>query len=181
MSTEPHCQLTTKDHAILEAILERYQGDYGPYLKLLEQKVRSSAIYLRDDIPPKVITLNSRVIYFVDGLMTGPHLVVQSQPGGLPSYALSIHTLRGLALLGLAERGTITVDLGSSVRETLRVDTVVSQPEADVRVHDTSKRLAQGDLSGKVKNVVDFRPRMISANASPGYIPDDDDPGPSAA
>lgn len=181
MSTEPHCQLTTKDHAILEVILERYQGDYGPYLKLLDQKVRGSTVYFRDDIPPKVVTLNSRLTYLLDGHLTGPHLVVQGQPGDLPSYALSIHTLRGLALLGLAEGSTITVELGSSVHETLRVDTVLSQPEAEARAGDVSKPLAQGDASQNEENVVSFRPRTIRPSPGPVFILDDDDPGPSAA
>ncbi|MGI6852516.1 hypothetical protein [Mesorhizobium sp. 1B3] len=181
MSTRPHCQLTTKDHAILEVILERYQGDYGPYLKLLDQKVHGSTVHFRDDIPPKVVTLNSRLTYFVDGLLTGPHLVVQGQPGSLPSYALSIHTLRGLALLGLAEGSAITVELGSSVHETLRVDAVLSQPEAETRVVNISKPLAQGDASEKEENIVSFRPRIIGPSSGPVFIPDDDDPGPSAA
>lgn len=179
MVTEPHFQLTTKDHAVLQAMLERYRGPHGPFLQLLERKVRSSAIYFRDDIPPGVVTLNTRLTYRVDGRLCGPHLIVQSEGGDLPDYALSVHTLRGLALLGLAERGSVIVPLGQNIAEELRVEDVLSQPEAEARLRETTRGLAQGDSAGRTQNVVSFMRKPAPAPFRPG--PDDDDPGPRAA
>jgi regulator of nucleoside diphosphate kinase len=136
MATEPHFQLTTKDHAVLQAILERHRGPRGPYVQLLERKVRDSSIYFREDIPPGVVTLDTRLTYFVDGTRTGPHLIVQSTGADLAPFALSIHTIRGLALLGMAEQSTITLDLGEGVQEVLRVEDVVFQPSKCPDKHD---------------------------------------------
>lgn len=180
MVSEPHFQLTTKDHAVLQTILERHRGPRGPYLLLLERKVRDSTIYFRDDIPAGVVTLNTRLTYYVNGVRTGPHLIVAGEIGDLPPFALSIHTLRGLALLGLAERGSITIEMGSGAKENLAVEDVLSQPEAEARIKDTAKGLVQGDSAGRTANIVSFR-RPWPAPASPGRDPDDDDPGPRAA
>lgn len=180
MVTEPHFQLTTKDHAILQAMLERYRGPRGPFRHLLERKIRDSAIYFRDDIPPGVVTVSTRLTYLVDGIRTGPHLIVQSGTGDLPPFALSIHTLRGLALLGLAERGSITVELGAGLRETLTVEDVLSQPEAEARMNEASKRFVQGDSAGRMGNIVSLESRRVAFSADFGPD-DDDDPGPRAA
>lgn len=179
MATEPHFQLTTKDHAVLQAILERHRGPRGPYVQLLERKVRDSSIYFREDIPPGVVTLDTRLTYFVDGLRTGPHLIVQSAGADLAPFALSIHTMRGLALLGMAERSTITLDLGEGAHEDLRVEDVVFQPEANARIHMTSKGIVQGDSAGRVENIVSFRRPNYPLMGK--HLPDDDDPGPRAA
>jgi regulator of nucleoside diphosphate kinase len=180
MATEPHFQLTTKDHAVLQAILERHRGPRGPFVQLLERKVRDSSIYFRDDIPPGVVTLDTRLTYYVNGIRTGPHLIVQSAGADLAPFALSIHTLRGLALLGMAERNAMTLDLGKGVFEELRIDDVLFQPEADARVRMTSKGIVQGDSAGRVENIVSFR-RPAHAQFGTVHAPDDDDPGPRAA
>ena len=180
MVTEPRFQLTTKDHAILQTLLERYRGPRGPYLLLLERKVRDSAITFRDDIAPDVVTLNTRLTYLVDGARAGPHLLVQSQGQDLPPFALSIHTLRGLALLGMAQGGSIDVEPGPDIRETLVVESIVSQPEADARTSAAPAGSVRA-FGGGSDTVVAFRRRPSSAAARADFHPDDDDPGPRAA
>lgn len=179
MATEPNFQLTTKDHAILQAMLERHDSTRGPFARLLERKLRSSAICFRDDIPADVVTLNTRFSYRVDGQPTGPHLLVQGEVDDLPDYAVSIHTIRGLALLGLAERASITVELGRDIAEELCVEHVLSQPEAEARPRATAHRLARGNGAGQAPNVVSFPMKPAPAAAFP--LTDDDDPGPQAA
>jgi len=132
MPTELSCRITTKDLAILETMLDRYRGSCPHYAYQLRLKVRASDIYLRDDIPPDVVTLNSRVAYSVDGAPAGPHLIVQSQSPELPGFALSIHSLRGLALLGMSEGQETWVTSRGRV-EHLTIDEVRAQPEAEAR------------------------------------------------
>jgi regulator of nucleoside diphosphate kinase len=134
MATDPPCQLTTKDHAILRTMLDRHRGGRGPYLALLQRKVRDSAVVFRDDIPACVVTLNTRLTYRVDGVLAGPALIVQSPPEDLPAFALSIHTLHGLALLGMTRGCPLDIGLGPSSRETLVVERIWSQPEAEMRL-----------------------------------------------
>lgn len=180
MVTKPHSQLTTKDHAILQTILERHRGPHGPFARLLEQKLRSSSICFRDDIPPGVVTLNTRLTYRINGVFAGPQLVVQSEDADLPDFALSIHAIRGLALLGLEEGASITVHSKQNNVEALQVESVLSQPEAEARIRDATSGLAQGRSAPATKNVVHFVARPVRATPSLSPI-DDDDPGPRAA
>ncbi|MGS1095499.1 transcription elongation factor GreAB [Aquamicrobium terrae] len=166
MVTDPHFQLTTRDHAILQAMLEQHSGPYDAWVTLLERKVRESTLYFRDDIPPGVVTLGTKLTYLVDGVVIGPHVVVQDADGDI-SGALSLRSLRGLALLGLAERAALRIETGAGGAETVQVHEVLSQPEAEARA-----------AARPVQNVVSFRPRR--AGPAIGFDPDDD-PGPSAA
>lgn len=178
MVMEPHTQLTTGDHAILQGMLERYKGPRGPFIQMLEQKMRSSAICFREDIPPGVVTLGTRLTYRINGILVGPHQIT-SGDGQDGSDSLSIQSSRGLALLGLAERATILVQLENGTEE-LFVEDVLSQPEAEEKARENSRGLVQADSSGRTSNVVSFqrkRAPMTFAN----HLPEDDDPGPSAA
>lgn len=132
MPTDLSCRITTKDLAILETMLDRYRGPCAFYAAMLRHKVRASEIFLRDDIPPEVVTLNSRVAYSVDGARFGPRLIVQSPAPDLPGFALSIHSLRGLALLGMSEGQEVPIvsQLGT---QRLVVDELCAQPEAQSR------------------------------------------------
>jgi len=171
MVTEPQFQLTTRDHAILQAMYDQHRGPHGPYKRLLDQKLRASAIAFSNDIPPGVITLDSRVAYRIDGVPAGPHVLVQGKSAG---EDLSIETILGLALLGLSEGTTVTVDLGDGVTQQLHVESVLSQPEAQAR----ARRNANSPASSEPGAVLRFRPRAPAARQPE---PEDDDPGPHAA
>jgi len=179
MATEPLFHLTTRDHAILQALFDAHRGPHDPYLLLLEQKLRASALAFSDDIAADVVTLGSRVAYAVDGAPAGPHTLFEAEA---PEEGLSVLTLRGLALLGLSEGAALSVDLGGGASETLRVDKVLSQPEAAARDRAASSEAAGG---GAGAAVIGFRPRAARPAfpdpAFPDPAPDDDDPGPRAA
>lgn len=178
MVTEPRFLLTTKDHAILQAMYDQHHGPHGPYEQLLGRKLRASAIAFSDDLPPGVVTLGSRFSYRVNGTLVGPQVLIQGEAANLPDFAISVHSLRGLALLGLAERSALVLDLGNGNTEELRVEDVLSQPDSGVGRRDvvgTAKDPGGGDA-----NVVSFR-RKAAHSAPSGSGPDDDDPGPRAA
>lgn len=178
MATEPRFHLTTRDHAILQGLFDAHRGPHGPYLLLLEQKLRGSALAFSDDIPADVVTLGSRVAYTVDGAPAGPHALVEGDAPDRPADAVSVRTLRGLALLGLSEGSAVVVDLGDGVSEALRVVEVLSQPEAAARGKAAATGAGKAGEGGGA--VVSFRPRAARP-AFPDPGPDDDDPGPRAA
>lgn len=181
MLNEPYCQLTAKDLSVLEVMLDRCNDRDGPLAALIQRKLDAAVVVFRDDIPPKVVTLNSRVAYRVDHGILKEHLIVQSVGTGFPDFALSIHTLRGLGLLGLAEGQSITIDAYDGKEETLFVESVIFQPEAGFR--DRERRMMgpfqpTGGIPYSVGKVVSLRlkrPPVLAAD------PDDDDPGPQAA
>lgn len=165
MVTEPHFQLTTGDHTILQAMLERHDGPYDAFMSLLERKVRESTIYFRDDIPANVVTIGTRLIYVVNQTTRGPREIVAGEAEERAGV-LSIRTLHGLALLGLCVGSALRVPAETGGIELVQVREIVSQPQARAR------------QSASVKNVVAFRPRGMTA---PAAVDPDDDPGPSAA
>ncbi len=180
MATEPRFHLTTRDHSILQALLDAYEGPHGPYAQLLAHKLRESAIAFSDDIAADVATLGSKVIYRVDGIANGPHVLTDDDVPGPARDMLSIHTLRGLALLGLAEGDAVAVELGEGATERLAIEKVLSQPEAEARCRQSApSRIAAPDPRS-TSTVISFRPKTSpQVFSEPG--PDDDDPGPRAA
>jgi len=181
MSRESFSQLTTKDVSVLMTILERCKDLEGPSAVLLRDKLNYATVYFRDDIPANVVTLNSRVIYRVNGHLKGPHVVVQSEGKDFPDYALSIHTLHGLGLLGLAEGETTTIEHSDGRNDTIFIETLVFQPEADLRNRDRRTErpiFREQDAVDRAPQIVHFRPRSVAANREGS---DDDDPGPFAA
>lgn len=140
MPGQSDIQLTTKDISVLETMLERCDDLHGPFAALLRRKLDHATIFLRDDIPPCVVTLNSHVIHSADGKPAGPHLIVQCEGQEFPDFALSIHTLHGLALLGLSEGQATTINCDDGSQTRLVIEKVTFQPEADMR--DRGYRMA---------------------------------------
>lgn len=175
MSDKPHCQLTSKDFAILETMRARMDASDKAFAELLQHKLDTAKIVFRDEVPAGVVTLNSRVAYRIDGRPAGTHLVAQGRPEELPDAAVSIHTLRGLGLLGLAEGQSIVVEHPAIGRETLYVEEVTFQPEADLARRD---RMPTMNAGAQVVSLHAFRRAQppVFANG-----PEDDDPGPQAA
>lgn len=174
MGKEPDFHLTAKDHAILQTMLSRRTGAGDAFRELLEWKLRGSTVHLRADIPANVVTMNSRVLYTIDGVTCGPSQIVQSEGPDLPDFALSIHTMTGLALLGLAEKTAIRVPIGG-LGSVLTVEEVVHQPEAEIRDRELPARPAPEAA------VISFAARRRAAAIPAGPDFDDDDPGPQAA
>jgi len=177
MQRETFSQLTTKDVDILITMLDRSPGDQA-YLRLLRNKLNFATVYFRDDVPSDVVTLNSRLCYSVNGRPHGPHILVQSEGDDLPAFAVSIHTMRGLALLGLAVGEVTTIEYANGRHETLAVDELMFQPEVDRRrgEHPSFDPAPQGARS----DVVWFRPKN-QRTFEPDHDGDGDDPGPQAA
>jgi regulator of nucleoside diphosphate kinase len=174
MTTEFTTILTARTASLLTSMLER-TGTMAPaYTTLLRRKLREASICFSTDLPAGVVSLNSHVLYTVDGEVAGPHLIVANEGDDFPDYALSIHTLRGLALLGLSEGETITIaedDVAPTMLGVVRVG--MWTHNATLLTASSLVQAARGPSS----RVVAFPGR--TATASPGVEPDD--PGPRAA
>jgi regulator of nucleoside diphosphate kinase len=170
----PSCRLTTKDYAILETMLERCREPGSAYAKLLRRKLSGAGIWLSADIPPDVVTINSRVLFRANDGPAQTRIVAQSAVRGVVGMLLPVTTLRGLALLGLAGGESIEIDPPDAPATVLTVVEVIYQPEA---AHREAQRL----------NASPVRPslRLVYSAATPvdamAEDRNDDDPGPSAA
>jgi len=133
MSKQQNCQLTGKDFAILEFILERTPAQNQALLRLLRTKLATATVVSQDDVDRLVATINSRVEYAVDGGPTNNRILIHGQERAVPGLTLPITTLRGLALLGLRAVDSIVVERPDGMREEVCLRGVAYQPEAAKR------------------------------------------------
>lgn len=147
MSDAEYCQLTTKDYSIVETMLEHYQCHDATISAILHRKIASALVVFRDEIPPTVVTLSSRVAYRTNDGPVETRIVAHDEMRGLIGMLLPITNPRGLALLGLAEGQSITIPKADGTTETLTVQEVVYQPEAARGERTNLANAATPDLS----------------------------------
>lgn len=168
------CLLTTKDFTILEVMLDRRLGSDSALVPLIRRKLDNAVVVFRDDVPADIVTLNSRVSYRVGDQEPETRIVSHDELRGLVGFTLPITHQRGLALLGLASGGSITIPTADGT-ETLHVEKVLFQPEAAGRALDSSRR------AGRKLRLVYDADALPSAMMTTDSGPCPDDPGPAAA
>jgi len=178
------CLLTTKDYAILQAMLELgvLRGD--PIAPLIQRKLSNAAVVSRDDIDPRVATLKSRVIFRVDNGASDNRILIQGAENSVVGMTIPINVPRGLALLGAREREDIVVERPDGSTENIHVEEVAFQPEA----HQRHMATGGGSLHGEAQiDAIFGREGSTTWRRKPSprlklvRKPDDFDPGPSAA
>jgi regulator of nucleoside diphosphate kinase len=180
------CELTSKDHAILEVMHERSSALGEPIAPMLREKLAGARVVLRDEVHPDVVTLNSRVLFNVDGGVKQTRIVVQGELRALVGMTIPLATPLGIALLGLSPGQAATIERADGTLETVHLERVLYQPEA------AKRGMLQGKAAMAANNGSSPRfPRLVYSSDGPvlnvslqpdatrGY--DDDGPGPSAA
>ncbi len=169
MESDPPCQLTALDMGVLEGMMDRLESQAAAdsdIARLLRRKLTAARVRLCDDIDPCVATINSRIEFRVDRGIVETCVLTHGGERALPDSALPIASLRGLALLGLAEGDTIAIQRADGRTEVLGVVRVAHQPEA-ARLKRRPARFG----------IIDGGRRSRTGNLGP----EDDDPGPRAA
>jgi regulator of nucleoside diphosphate kinase len=182
MSNREDFQLTTKDYTILEVMRERAHEHGATMAAILQRKISRALVMFRDDIPPNVVTLSSRVTYRVDDEPAVTRIVAYQELRGLVGSLIPISNPRGLALLGLAEGQSMTITGYDGRPETVTVEEVVYQPEAARREKLAGTARLQPRRDAPILRLVptfssNMPARTFLAVADTGS----DDPGPSAA
>jgi regulator of nucleoside diphosphate kinase len=179
----PHdaCTLTTKDFTILEVMLDRCPGAGDPMRALLVRKINGATVVFRDDIPPDVATLSSRVTFTVDGREPDTRIISHDRMTSPLGLFLPITTLRGLALLGLSA-GEAFGFAKSNGEERVVLEQVLYQPESARRERDALARLTTPAARRSLLRVIPgTRYGHQAVGSERGGVRLDDDPGPSAA
>lgn len=183
--TNLRCCLTTKDHSIIEAMLERRIASGDAILPLLRQKLAEATVVPVDTVAADVVTLNSRVVFRVDGGPAETRTLVQQEARGLVGLNLPITTPRGLSMLGMSEGQKVTVERAAEGTESILIERVVYQPEAARRQVAERMRASEESVKRPALRLV----HSAASNVQPlgetwkmrQIRHDDDDPGPSAA
>jgi regulator of nucleoside diphosphate kinase len=178
------CCLTTKDHSILKVMLERRIASSDPILPLLRQKLAEATVVATDSVAADVSTLNSRVVFRVNGGAPETRTLVEQDSGGLVGLNLPITTARGLAMLGMRENDEVVVERGTGEQELILVEKVVYQPEA-ARQQPPEQVPAHGAAGRPALRLVHSAAPDVQPHGTVWKMRqsgrDDDDPGPSAA
>ena len=187
----PRCVLTTRDHSIVEAMHQRRIASGDAILPLLGRKLAEATVVDVDQVAADIVTLNSRVVFRVDGGTPETRTLVRQEDRGLIGSNLPVSTPRGLALLGMSEGQQAIVERIGGGQETLLVEKVFYQPEAARR--QTTERAPSREDTGEREDTGRRPALRLVHSATPDVQPagdiwrmrqsgrDDDDPGPSAA
>lgn len=182
---DSRCVLTTRDQALLEAMLQRRIASGDPILPLLQQKLADATVVGVDEVAADVVTLNSRVAFSVNAGAVETRTLARQENRGLVGSNLFVSTPRGLALLGLSEGQQVVVERADGGRESIRVEKVVYQPEA-ARRQETERSAMHRETAGRpalrlVHSATSDDQPLGATWKMRQSGRDDDDPGPSAA
>jgi len=125
-----HCILTTKEHSILEAMLQHGLDRNDPFKRLLERKLAAATVVLRNNVPADVATLNSRLVYRMGDGISRICILCHADIEDREGLFLPITVPRGLALLGLSHDQPFDLFDPLIGYETLVLEEVLYQPEA---------------------------------------------------
>lgn len=176
------CTLTTKDFTILEVMLDRSLDPADAMTALLRRKLDSAIVVFRDDVPPQVATLSSRVSFSVDGGEPDSRILSHDRMSSPVGLYLPITARRGLALLGLTEGQVVRITNHDGAQESIQLHQVLYQPEAARREKQAMARQAAPQLRRSTLRVITGALAQERAVCRvPAPLDDGDDPGPSAA
>jgi regulator of nucleoside diphosphate kinase len=152
------------------------EGD-GALMRLLRHKLSTATILAPGDTGPRAAAIGSCIGYRLDEGPTEIRVLVRDEESASSGTTLSIVTLHGLALLGLMEGDSITIEGAEGRSETLHLE----------RLHDRLD-VAGGKGTGRqpapdgpaAASVIDLASHRHAAPRARHHRPDDD-PDPSAA
>ncbi|TXR47061.1 nucleoside-diphosphate kinase [Phyllobacterium endophyticum] len=175
------CQLTTKDYHTLQSMQEDMFLKDELMRSILRDKLSNAIVTLPEDIPPTVVTLNSRISYRVDDSLLENRVIAHNEKRGVVGMTLiSITEPRGLTLLGLAEGQSAVVSRAPDAPEMVTVEKVFYQPEAEAqRLSERMQRIEEPER--QESNVFRVQDRPFSSRRTRDLGNDNDDPGPPAA
>jgi regulator of nucleoside diphosphate kinase len=130
--TERHIYITETDLDRLEEIIQ----NQSPASQVLENELANAIVVPSTDIPPDVVTMNSRVVFedVQSGARNTVTLVYPSRADASDGY-ISVLAPVGVALLGLRVGQTIDWAMPAGRVRQLRIVEVLYQPEASGDLH----------------------------------------------
>jgi regulator of nucleoside diphosphate kinase len=129
-TAQSRCCVTAKDFIILENMIRQSPPYSEGLIRLLRRKLSTAIVVLPEDIAPHIATIDSRVEYRIDGGRTECCVLVHGEGNSSRGLALPISMLRGLALLGLSEGNSISIERLDGRVETVSLEKIAYQPES---------------------------------------------------
>lgn len=132
MSTSTTILVTEENYDRLRRLIDQHSFIRNmEAIELLDAELSRAEIVATDQIPPRVVTMNSRILFEeLDTGMTRIAYLAYPTDRTADSARVSILAPIGIALLGLAEGQTIEFPMPGGRAKQLRVLQVLFQPEA---------------------------------------------------
>jgi len=130
-------EITARDYATIEDLLEKTSEQDQVFVPLLRRRIVEARVVFGDDIETDRATIDSRIAFRVND---GPQLVKTLALRSEDSEAepiLPLISFLGIALLGLRAGDSAFAEPLVGQRETVFLDAVLFQPEADFRTGKT--------------------------------------------
>ena len=170
--------LTAKDFSFLEQMLHSGSGSDQSH-GLIRKKLDEAKIVFGSDIDPEIVTLNSRVRYRINANAPEERTLVAEPGDEVRGMTIQLGTLRGVAMLGMAAGEAVVVPRRDGTIETLVVEAVLFQPEAERNPDPIAALISEAMPPHAPPSAVtllsEYRLRRRPERV------DGDDPGPSAA
>lgn len=129
---ESPIQITVEDMDRLRAVVERHAGGVqDAAAEMLEAELDRTRVPTQDGLPTDVVSMRSRVVYEdVDTGERGEAVLVYPEEADIGHSKISVLAPIGMALLGLSANQFISWPVPGGRTRTIRVVSVVYQPEA---------------------------------------------------
>jgi regulator of nucleoside diphosphate kinase len=178
MSKHSRCVLTATDYAILRSMLAAMAEHSVVIASVLREKLASATIVTRDKVDPRIVTLNSRVLFRVNDGLIQSRVVIHDDKRRVDGLTIPINVPRGLALMGLTESQEFILRGPGRATEKLQVIEVAYQPEATERSVATSQFFTEPLSGSSTGEIVPFKSRrqLDSWPLRPRVSDDDSDP-----
>jgi transcription elongation GreA/GreB family factor len=116
---------------LLEQAAAIHAGKDSAVGRAVTEKIRSSVLELREDVPAGYVTLGSRVTFRVNDQVTLSRILVHWDEFMVPGLELSLATPWGIALLGMGAGGEAPVYWRDGLAEMIKVEGV--EPPSEPR------------------------------------------------
>jgi regulator of nucleoside diphosphate kinase len=173
---EPWCCLTEQDVRLLEQAAAIHGGPDSAIGRAVAEKIGGAAVELCDAIPPGYVTLNSRVVFRVNGGDPISRVLVHWDMFFVPGLDLSLATPWGITLLGLKVGHEVSAYWRDGTAERIVVEAIPFRPVI-ARRRAAPVRQSRDAEAGIVR-LGERRSRRAAAWAPGSGF---DDPGPTAA
>ena len=130
----PPVLMTDRDWGRLKRLVERAAALYHPVSDLLETEVKRATVCPANDIPPDVVTMNSRVVFRTNhGAEMESRVLVYPERYTPNGYCVSVTTPLGAALIGLRIGSCFHYRRPDGAHMHVCVHDIAYQPEAAMR------------------------------------------------
>jgi regulator of nucleoside diphosphate kinase len=155
--------VTARDFMLLDELARLRLRLGSPAARGLLGKLERCQVVPLDQVAADVVTLDSRVVFSVDGGAEEQRVLVHPDGHTLPGWSLPVTAPRGLAMLGLRAGSTAMAERHGGSTERIDIRFVAYQPEEEAR----RRRAATAGSAASASPVFLCRPAGLANAGEP--------------